>query len=482
MLILDLCLLPSVISAQIKFDNPKIINIYNKVQGPSCVYATDVDNDLFVDIVVADRRSYKTLWYKNNGNGTFSSPNLIDSTIANVYSKPYVATVSAGDLDGDDDIDVLCSWEHPVKYAIAWYKNIDGKGTFSDAIGIRMNEDNDCHSISVIPKDIDGDNDLDVVYAVGCKDEISWHENLNGKGSFSNQRVITNKLENVHNICVIDFDQDYDMDIIATSDRSNKVVWFKNVDGKGKYSEEIVISSSAIGAWGIGADDFNNDNYIDVIYCGLTSENCLAWFENIDNSTQFSPNKIIPTSLNMPLTLCTADFDIDGDKDVICADFNTVTLIENLGGKGGFGVQQNISSLVNWVMSVTAADLDNDGDMDVLSASYDDNKIALYENLTNPTNIYDKKRTKLNYYYLKGIYPNPLNNSATIEYYLSKPSFVTLTIYNIRGYKLEILVREFQKPGNYKINWHPKDLQSGVYLCALKCGRSLEAKKIILLK
>ena len=50
-----------------------------------------------------------------------------------------------------------------------------------------------------------------------------------------------------------------------------------------------------------------------------------------------------------------------------------------------FGSQQVITTAAARPHSVYAADLDGDGDLDVLSASYDDDKIAWYENLSQPT-------------------------------------------------------------------------------------------------
>ncbi len=47
----------------------------------------------------------------------------------------------------------------------------------------------------------------------------------------------------------------------------------------------------------------------------------------------------------------------------------------------GLWTHHYVTSSANGAFSVYAVDVDSDGDMDVLSASWEDNKIAWYENL-----------------------------------------------------------------------------------------------------
>ena len=77
----------------------------------------------------------------------------------------------------------------------------------------------------------------------------------------------------------------------------------------------------------------------------------------------------------------TADLDGDGDQDVLSASFddNKIAWYEN-NGNGAFGEQRVITTRVLGAISVYAADLDGDGDPDVLSASFKSNRIAWYEN------------------------------------------------------------------------------------------------------
>ncbi len=76
--------------------------------------------------------------------------------------------------------------------------------------------------------------------------------------------------------------------------------------------------------------------------------------------------------------------DGDGDIDIVSGSFNDdkIAWYENLGNKT-FSNQMIISTSSNGVNKIYIADLDGDGDNDILAASFFDNKIAWYENLGN---------------------------------------------------------------------------------------------------
>jgi len=72
--------------------------------------------------------------------------------------------------------------------------------------------------------------------------------------------------------------------------------------------------------------------------------------------------------------------DADGDIDVISASFedDKIAWYENDGNENF--TTHSITNSADGVLFVYAIDVDNDGDMDVLSATYNDNKITWYEN------------------------------------------------------------------------------------------------------
>ncbi len=79
-------------------------------------------------------------------------------------------------------------------------------------------------------------------------------------------------------------------------------------------------------------------------------------------------------------------------------------------------------------------------------------------------------------------YPNPFNPTTTIKYGLKEKSFVKLTIFDILGSEMGLLVNEEQDAGYYELNFDAGSLASGIYLYQLKAGNFVETKKMILLK
>ena len=85
-------------------------------------------------------------------------------------------------------------------------------------------------------------------------------------------------------------------------------------------------------------------------------------------------------------------------------------------------------------------------------------------------------------YNLSQNYPNPFNPTTVISYSLPKNRFVTLTIYDALGRKVETLVNEQQGVGNHSINFDASRLPSGAYFYRLQAGTYTQTKKLLLLK
>jgi hypothetical protein len=79
-------------------------------------------------------------------------------------------------------------------------------------------------------------------------------------------------------------------------------------------------------------------------------------------------------------------------------------------------------------------------------------------------------------------YPNPFNPTTTITYTLPKTSKVTLSIYDILGREVSVLVNEKRDAGVHEVKFDGSGLASGVYLYRLQAGNFVQTRKLLLLK
>jgi hypothetical protein len=90
-------------------------------------------------------------------------------------------------------------------------------------------------------------------------------------------------------------------------------------------------------------------------------------------------------------------------------------------------------------------------------------------------------------YSVEQSYPNPFNPTCEILYALPTESQVTLSIYNILGQKVRVLVDEYQSAGYKSASWDGRDnngaeLASGVYFYRIEAGSFVQTKKMVLMR
>jgi hypothetical protein len=86
-------------------------------------------------------------------------------------------------------------------------------------------------------------------------------------------------------------------------------------------------------------------------------------------------------------------------------------------------------------------------------------------------------------------YPNPFNPSTTIKFELPKSSMVRLSVYDLPGREVTVLVNERVEAGVHEVNFDGSNLASGVYLYRLQApiesgqaGDFVQTKKLMILK
>lgn len=79
-------------------------------------------------------------------------------------------------------------------------------------------------------------------------------------------------------------------------------------------------------------------------------------------------------------------------------------------------------------------------------------------------------------------YPNPFNPATTINYRIPEISNVELSVVDILGNRVALLVNEVKAAGNYDVTFDASNLPSGVYFYQIKTDNYTNIKKMMLLK
>lgn len=79
-------------------------------------------------------------------------------------------------------------------------------------------------------------------------------------------------------------------------------------------------------------------------------------------------------------------------------------------------------------------------------------------------------------------FPNPFNPSTTISFALPEASNVQLTVYDMVGRVVSVLVNQQLEAGTHNISYSNTSLSSGVYFYELKAGSFRDVKKMNLIK
>ncbi len=83
---------------------------------------------------------------------------------------------------------------------------------------------------------------------------------------------------------------------------------------------------------------------------------------------------------------------------------------------------------------------------------------------------------------LKQNFPNPFNPTTKIQYEIKNSSQVNLTVYDLTGKEVAILVNSFQNAGIHEVNFDAANLPSGIYIYKLNAGSFSEMRKMALVK
>ncbi|MDT0558793.1 T9SS type A sorting domain-containing protein [Ichthyenterobacterium sp. W332] len=221
--------------------------------------------------------------------------------------------------------------------------------------------------------DLDGDGDIDLVMATNTNptnvdNTIRWYSN-DGSGNFSIETDVSTSIRWVDGLEVADIDGQFGLDIIASSANQGKLVYFLS-DGVGGFGLEVSIDATLTGGPGeVVAGDINGDGNTDIAVAVFGNKT--AWYSG-DGTGNFTAETDIESGTNNPFYMDMADYDGDGDLDVVVGFFTGQSIevyynqLIELGSVSWIKDTETVDSGDAFLLHVQFADVNNDGDMDII--------------------------------------------------------------------------------------------------------------------
>ena len=98
------------------------------------------------------------------------------------------------------------------------------------------------------------------------------------------------------------------------------------------------------------------------------------------------------------------------------------------------------------------------------------NRQAIKFKRRTTSNVRDEKIIPVEFMLYQN-YPNPFNSSTVIDYVLPNGCFVTLSVYNMLGEEVALLVHSYKESGHHSETFQTSDLPSGVYYYRISASR-----------
>jgi hypothetical protein len=475
--------------------------------------AGDIDGDGDIDVVTTSFGGDAVSWHENtDGAGTFSAANVLSASVDGALSS-YLA-----DIDGDDDLDVLAVGQRDD--TVYWFENLNGAGNFSseNIIWTAANGANE-----VIAADLDGDNDLDVVVASRFDDTVAWFENTDGDGSFSNEQIVVDDALDVIDVHPADLDGDGDVDLIYAPNDANVVNWVENTDGNGAFSDPKEITNLVNGPASVYTADFNRDGRLDVLTAS-SSDDKIAWYVQTESFgvIDFGDPTIISTAADGAQSVFAADLDGDGDTDVLSSSSrdDEIAWYENAPGanlpvelarftaatsgeavtlrwsttseenNAGFDVERSTDgetfTTIGFEPGVgTTEEAQSyrfvDGDAPFSTTLF----YRLRQVDTDGTFEYSpvvEVQVTPSAVALLPVAPNPVSASARLRYELPEATTVRLQVFDLLGRRVATLADGEKPAGRHEVSWQSSGLASGTYFVRLQAGSTAQTQMLRLVR
>ncbi|CAF0842232.1 unnamed protein product [Didymodactylos carnosus] len=331
------------------------------------VKTVDLNNDSFLDLVVANRAGNTTSVLFGYGNGSFTQRiDLSTGPNAGTYA------IAIGDVNKDNQSDIVVVNRHASNIGVFLGH---GNGTFSKQRTISTGINSTPAELAL--HDLNNDTFLDLVVSDHEYDRVFVFLGT-GDGGFTRiHDLSTGNSSGPYLIIINDFNNDNLLDIAVGNGDVNNVGVFLG-DGTGNFSQQITTYIES-GPYALVAIDFNKDGILDIATANYDSNNTSILFGNGDGTFRLQ-NTFSTGNESLPYAVANGDFNRDNIEDLIIANSGTDNIGILLGDGNGRFRKQKIYSTGSGsnAVEITIGDFNRDNRLDFVSANLNNNIIGIF--------------------------------------------------------------------------------------------------------
>jgi len=350
----------------------------------------DIDGDGFNDIAAVD---YPMLvWYEHPD---WKKHIVVDISQFDDFKTYRACDMELADIDGDDDLDIVGRIGIPEsdrEGMNCWFENPRPHGNPAKDTWKRHNIGATEYVKDIEVRDFDNDDKPDIVVRTNTKVCVYLQRKPDS------WTPISINIHDHEGMEAGDLDRDGDPDIVLNG------FWLETPGnpGKGKWIEHNIDKkwwNQKTGSWTdnnckVSVADMNKDGRLDVLLSHSEKAGYpICWYEAPGDPTKSPWKEHVIGQLDKCHNLKAADFDKDGDLDVLAAE------MPNIPGEAPHPVVIfiNISDCLKWEQqtlanygnySAQAGDIDNDGDIDIIGLrNHNRAPIELWRNKTSDNKL-----------------------------------------------------------------------------------------------
>lgn len=460
---------------------------YNGIEQPNDMYLDNQGNIYVAGTSTRGISSYDGLLLKYNSNGSLLWVKRINKTNfadrkASAESIAYYGALYIG---------VTFNYDNKSESGIVKY-NTDGDSVSYYSLGIlnhysyrlsHLISDNSVNLYAVTMGDILPNEEQDfIVKKISINGNISqvWSKTFSG-ASHKNDHVYDLKLGPDGNIFVTGAtevnNQSHNVFLIKYGRDDGAILFqktYNNAVSNGTDFGNTILFDAGANIFVIGGTEEIASDF-DPLFLKYSPAGTLLWSKTYNHPGDRSDiinDAVMDNAGNIYTTGITTDYGLQTTE--------VLTLKFSSSGDIDWFIEVDATTTNNGSSTIN---LDNEGN--VVISGHTQNQAAyssVVRKYGSTIGIEPVSNTVPESFELKQNYPNPFNPVTNIRIQMPKEGFAKLTVFDVTGKEVAMLVNENLKAGEYNVDFNASNLTSGVYFYRLVTDRFTDVKKMMLIK